>query len=180
MKENFKRFLNAIIPVVTGILIALFINNWNEHRKDKNYIEQFYTSLKKQLEETDKEITDKIPFQEALQDTIETYIMQNDVSIIEIIEKAGGVKGPIIKLNYWKALSNSKIELLEYDKLSVLADIEEGNELLKFKRNKLLEFIYSNMTENEKNKKIKFKYMVIELIVTEKNVQADIRKILTE
>ncbi|MDW5290710.1 hypothetical protein [Formosa sp. PL04] len=32
---------------------------------------------------------------------------------------------PTIKINSWKAISNSKIELMEYDKVSTLANIEE-------------------------------------------------------
>ncbi len=38
MKEKFKRnailFFQQIIPVIAGILIALFIENWNSERKD--------------------------------------------------------------------------------------------------------------------------------------------------
>jgi hypothetical protein len=29
-----KYFTKEIIPVIIGILIALFINNWNEERKE--------------------------------------------------------------------------------------------------------------------------------------------------
>ena len=99
---------------------------------------------------------------------------------MDIIDKVQGVKGPGIKLNYWKALSNSKIELIDYEKLSILSDIEEGNELLKYKRNNLLDFIYSNMTETGKNEKLKMKFMMMEIMNTQMSTQEDIRKILNE
>ncbi len=180
MKNNFKTFIKDIIPVLLGVLIALWIDNWNEERKDKKYIDHFYLSLVKELRDTNKEIIEKIPYQKALIDTLQSYSNNETLSLLMVIEKVGGVKGPRIKLNYWNALSNSKIELIEYEKLSVLAEIEEGNELLKYKQNKLLDFIYSNLTETSKKEKIILKIMMEELITTQISIQKDIQKILNE
>ncbi len=180
MKNNFKTFVKDIIPVLLGVLIALWIDNWNEERKDRKYIDNFYISLVKEFKDTDKEITEKIPYQRALVDSLDFYSNNETLSLLVVIEKAGGVNGPRIKLNYWNALSNSKIELVEYDKLSILTDIEEGNELLKYKLNKLLDFIYSNLTETGKKEKVILKLMMEELIRTQISVQKDIQKILNE
>lgn len=180
MKINMKKFVKEMIPVLLGVLIALWINNWNEARKDRNYINQFYLSLKKELKETDEEITAKFPSQKVLIDSLQFYSTNDSLSILDIINKAKGVNGPIIKLNYWKALSNSKIELLDYEKLSVLSDIEEGNEFLKYKRNKLMDFIYSNLTVTGKKEKDLLKLMMVEVMNTQRDIQLDIRKILNE
>jgi len=180
MKKKFKEFIKDIVPVLLGVLIALWVNNWNQERKDKTYIDNFYSSLKKELKDTDKQITEKSPYQQKLVDTLEAYSNNETTPLLKVIEKAGGVNGPLIKLNYWNALSNSKIELIEYDKLSILADIEEGNELLKYKRNKLLDFIYSNLTETGKKEKVLLKIMMLELMSTQREVQKDIQKILNK
>ncbi len=180
MKNNFKGFIKDIIPVLLGVLIALWIDNWNQERKDREYINNFYTSLKKELTDTDKEITEKTPQQKALVDTLNVYIDNETLSLMEVLIKGGGVNGPTIRLNYWNALSNSKIELLDYEKLSMLADIEEGKELLKYKQNKLLDFIYSNLTETGKKEKMSLKLMTEELIRTEIGIQNYIQKILNE
>ncbi len=180
MKDNYKGFIKDIIPVLLGVLIALWIDNWNEERKDRKYINNFYTSLVKEFGDTDKEITEKTPYQKALVDTLNFYSNNETLPLLTVIKKAGGVNGPRIKLNYWNALSNSKIELIEYDKLSILTDIEEGNELLKYKQNKLLDFIYSNLTETGKKEKFLLKLMMEELIRTQKSVQKDIQKILNK
>lgn len=180
MKRYFGKFIKDNIPVLVGVLLALWINNWNEERKDKRYIDNFYTSLKIELKETDTEIIEKMPNQESLVDTLSFYVNNEKLSLLQIIEKVRGVDAPTIKLNYWKALSNTKIELQPYHKLSVLADIEEGNELIKYKLNKILDFIYSNWTETTKDSKLKMKIMIEELIRSQIEVQKDIRKILEE
>ena len=61
MKNNLKGFIKDIIPVLLGVLIALFINSWNDARKDRNYIKNFYVSLKKEFNDTNEEIKDKTP-----------------------------------------------------------------------------------------------------------------------
>ncbi|UZO80123.1 DUF6090 family protein [Aquimarina sp. ERC-38] len=180
MKNNFKKFLRDIIPVLIGVLLALAINNWNEERKDRKYIAKFFTALKMELKETDVEITEKIPKQKILIDTLNSYSEDETVSLLQIIEKAKGVYAPAIRLNYWKALSNTKIELLPYERLSILADIEEGKELVEYKLNKILDFIYSNWTSTAIDTKLKMKFMLEELIRTQDEVQRDIRKILNE
>ncbi|MDH7447809.1 hypothetical protein [Aquimarina sp. 2201CG14-23] len=180
MKNDFKAFIKDIIPVLLGVLIALYINNWNEARKDRDYIKNFYASLKKEFDETNKEINDKTPYQKTLVDSLDFYSNNETLTLIEVIIKAGGINGPRIKLNYWKALSNSKIELIDYDKLSILADIEDGNELLMYKRNKIIDFVYANLTETGTKEKRILKLMMEELLRTQISVQEDVLKILNE
>ncbi|PTM00240.1 MAG: hypothetical protein DA407_16300 [Bacteroidetes bacterium] len=47
--KYFKYAIGEIILVVIGILIALAINNWNEHRKTEQKLNQFLISLKSDL-----------------------------------------------------------------------------------------------------------------------------------
>ena len=51
-----KYALGEIILVVIGILIALQINNWNEHRKLQNSIQQVYSMIKTDLQSDIKTI----------------------------------------------------------------------------------------------------------------------------
>lgn len=180
MGAKIKSFIKDIIPVLLGVLLALWINNWNEARKDKEYVENFYISLTKELKETNKEIKEKSPSQKMLVDTLNFYRNNEALSLLEVIKKTEGIKGPSVRLNYWKALSNSKIELIEYEKLSILAELEEGNELLKYKRNKLADFVFSNVTKKGKEEKAVMSLLMMELISTQSDIQKAIQKILDE
>ena len=62
--ENYSiQFIKEIIPVTVGILIALFIDNWNTNRKDQVYINQVFSTIKSELNETTEEIKYNIPLQ---------------------------------------------------------------------------------------------------------------------
>lgn len=180
MKKYIKSFMKEIVPVVIGILIALYINNWNENRRDKNYINHISSSIDKELTETNKDILDNISAQRSFIDTLDFYLENDKISLLDITMKAEGINIPSIKLNSWKAISNSKIELMEYDKVSTLANVEEQNEILKMKTEKLADFLYSNTKETGKDKKEFMKLMMLDIIHTEIPLQNEIERILND
>ena len=110
MKNNFKAFVKEIVPVIVGILLALWINNWNETRKDKNYLKQITSASNKELKDSEEDIKANLLLQKAYIDTIDTYLQDEKISLIDITLKNKGIYVPTIKINSWKAISNSKIE----------------------------------------------------------------------
>jgi len=177
MKE-IKKLIREIIPVILGILIALVINNWNEDRKDKKYLNQIFSSINKELENSKTNIKESIPRQRLLLDSIEIYLTDETVTIFDIISKVDGVRFSTIKNNSWKAISNSKIELIEFEKLSILSDIDEGKEELKLKSEKILDFCYDNFRETNQEKKEFLKVLIQDLIWVEKRLQLQIKELL--
>jgi hypothetical protein len=174
MKKNIKALIKEIFPIIVGILIALWINNWNETQKDKKYINQISSSINKELTETTEDIIDNIAIQKSLIDTLDFYKKDDKISIFDILMKVNGIQIPTIKINSWKAISNSKIELMEYDKVSTLANIEEQKEILKMKSQNLMNFIYPNTRETVIDKKELLKLMMLDIISTEITIQKQI------
>lgn len=120
--------VKEIIPVIIGILIALFINNWNEERKERNYFNEILNSIEYELEETQEDIKSNIVLQQSLMDTLNFYLEDEKSSLNQIMYKTNGISLPTIRIYSWRALSNSRIELLNYKDLSSLANIEEEKE----------------------------------------------------
>lgn len=48
-KQYIKYAIGEIVLVVIGILIALSINNWNEKRQQKQYLNDIYTIIAEDL-----------------------------------------------------------------------------------------------------------------------------------
>lgn len=179
-KKNIQSFLKEISTIIVGILIALWINNWNENRKDKNYITQISSSINKELVETNIDIIDKIAIQKSFIDTLTVYLNNDKISLFDITIKANGIYIPSIKINSLKALSNSKIELMEYNKISALATIEEQKEMLRIKSERLQDFVYSNIKETSKDKKEFMKLLMVDIINTEIPLQKGIQSIISK
>lgn len=184
MKQKIKsytiQFVKEIIPVIAGILIALFIDNWNDERKNQAYIDQVFSSINSELKETNNDIKEKIPLQKSLIDSLEFYANNKKVGVLDVVLKSGGVNIPTIKINTWKAVANSKIDLVSYKKIVALSSIEEQKETLKNKTEYLMNFLYSNLYKTEKDKKEILKIIMLDLIQTEKTTQKHIESFETK
>ncbi len=180
MNKYINPFIKEILPIIAGILIALYINNWNENRKEEKYINYIYSSINAELTETNEDIIDVISVQKSFIDTIDFYSNDNKISLLDIAIKAKGIKIPTIKINSWKAVSNSRIELMEFNKISILAEIEESKEILKMKAEKLANFTYSNTRETGKDKKELMKIMMLDIISTEMSIKQGVEQIIND
>ena len=101
--KQIRQLIKEVIPVFPGILIALVINNWNEERKDEKYLNKIYASIKEELVESKLDLEENLLQQERLLDSLQAYMNNESVSLLDIILKAGGIYGPRIKNNSWKA-----------------------------------------------------------------------------
>lgn len=173
-----KQILKDVIPVILGILIALLINNWNEERKDKKYLNQIYESIQKELKESDLDFKKNIPKQQKLLDSLNFYVSNENVSIFDIIRKVGGIYSPRIKNNSWKAIANSRIELIEFDKLYLYSELDESKKNLEYKQDKISDFLYQNIKSTSSEKKEVLMLMVSEIIATEKYTLTEIEKLI--
>ena len=176
--KKINHAIREIVIVIIGILIALFINNWNEERKDKEYRNQIFSSIEKELLESKLELEKVIPKQKALIDTLNRYIDNDTVSLYEIILKGNGMNTPNIKTNSWNAIANSRIEIVAYEKLSELAEIQERKDNLNLRNNFLLEFIFQNFENSDRKKKEIFEFLIGDIINAEQYFQLTIEEIL--
>ncbi len=176
--NGIKQLIKEIIPVIIGILIALFINNWNDERKEKQYLNTIFSSIESELKESVSDIETVVPKQLASVDTIQTYLDNDEVSLYDIILKMDGIHTPTIKMNSWNAIANSKIELIDYERLSALADIEERKNNLMERIEKQVDFTFQNFEETNRRKKEILNMMILDVIGAEKRLQSAIEELI--
>ena len=178
--NHISQLIREIISVIVGILIALLINNWNEKRKDDAYLDQIFSSINKELQESKLDIQRVIPKQLALLDSLDRHMANGDFSLYRINTRADGIHAPQIKTNSWNAIASSKIELIAYEKLSSLAGIQERKENLNNRIEKLLEFVLLNFANTENEKKGIVRFMVSDIIGAELRFLGAIDAVLKE
>ncbi|MDO6472409.1 hypothetical protein [Maribacter sp. 1_MG-2023] len=180
MNKTILEFFKEILTIIVGILIALFINNWNEDQKDTKYMNKIFESMEKELKETNEDIKKKIPQQQTLIDTLGFYKKNDTISIFDVMMKVNGVQIPQIRISSWKAISSSKIELLEYDRVSALVNIEEQKELILSKTQYLINFLYPNIKDTSTDKKELVMLMMQDIMVSEKDLREEIEMVIQE
>jgi hypothetical protein len=81
-------------------------------------------------------------------------------------------------MNAWNAIANSKIELIPYNKLSALADIEDRKENLRWRVEKQMDFMSQNMEKTDKAKKEMLMMTIFDIVGAEKELQSAIEEVL--
>ncbi|MEM9544848.1 MAG: DUF6090 family protein [Bacteroidota bacterium] len=77
--EFFKYAIREIILVVIGILIAVSINNWNEHRKNKNELRNIFIMVKEDIQNDITEINEVLTWYEKIKPTF-AQVLKDSIS----------------------------------------------------------------------------------------------------
>ena len=159
-----------IIPIVLGVLIALFLNNWKENYDDKRYLGHIEDSIAKEVRENKKSISSVLIKQQALLDTLERYLDVDSISLLVIVTKNNGFQMSTIRNASLKALMNAKIELIDLQTIANLTEIDELKQTLSIKMSKLMDYIYANLRSTKREDKELFSIHIMNVIDSEEQL----------
>ncbi|WP_462252002.1 hypothetical protein [Ekhidna sp.] len=121
-----KKVLADIVPVLVGILLALFINQYQQSRSEEEYIRNSVRSIILENEENIKELEYALSRQATFIDTLDNYLEDDLFTLADVLKKARGVYSPDLKSTTWKFLvQDSKHTLVSYEFINRLAEIEK-------------------------------------------------------
>jgi hypothetical protein len=163
-KSQILYFLRETTIVVIGVLIAVTLNNYKESIDNQNYLDKTLRAVKNEVIYNVGEIdTVLINHNELLEYVLEN-IENEEKPLVELIIDKGGIKGATnrnISLRFFVA---NKAELIDYELISQLSDIEETTNMLRLKMEKLVDFAYTNVQKADEDTKTKF-YLYLQNVI---------------
>lgn len=168
LNASTKDFFRQMLPVLAGVLIALFLNNWNESRKDARFSKKVMEAAISEYQENYKDLKERITDHNAIYDTIDFYQDVDSVFLGHLINKTNGIELLTIKNTTFKAITNSNIQLIDLKILKKMISIEEFREAIDFQNKVLVDFIYENATSETPEAKMKYGLMLGDIIGSEK------------
>lgn len=146
-------FAKEVIVVLIGVLIALLINEWRETSNNQRFVASVMTAIERDIQTSKKELEEVTQRHLATIDTVLKYGDDDSSSLFQIIQNSGGVQYATIKnisLNYMIA---NRAELLDYEIISLLADIESTADIMDTKFEKFLDFAYTSVEATDAQSK---------------------------
>jgi hypothetical protein len=145
-----SRFLlKEMIPIILGILIALFVNKQVDQNKQEQYLEKVMSSIRSEFSENVVELEAHIKEHNTFIAILEEHIGSDSLSLGEILNTTHGIQLVGIKNTTAQTLLNSNIHLTDFEKLSPLVDIQEGKTQLKLIEQELMRKIYSSLGSHD-------------------------------
>jgi len=174
MKKNngVLNYLKEITIVVIGVLIAVFISNYKDGIDNEKYIEKTLLAIENDIKlsqsDLDTVYNRHLELFEILREKLEeSEPLDPELTLVELISSSGGFQVTTSKNISLRFFINQKAELLEYDIISKLLDIETQSELLQLKTRRLTDFFYENIDEGGEEVFMKLAYYLSDILDSE-------------
>ncbi|MEM7372377.1 MAG: hypothetical protein AAF587_27405 [Bacteroidota bacterium] len=166
-KQNVISFIRELVIVIIGILIALSINTWNANRKDEIFIEKALFAIEEEISLNQTDIRSIVQKHENTLDTIAIYVDDDHMSLEQIIKRVSGFQVAELKNIGLRFFISDKAELIDYETISMLSEIEFHSETVKTKTQNLVNHLYNKLDSTNKSDKHKFAIYLSDIMNSE-------------
>ncbi|MBA4057636.1 MAG: hypothetical protein C0490_23175 [Marivirga sp.] len=142
------RFLTKLtfelVTIIAGILIALFVNNLQENKRDSEVLASTLHSLSLEFDKNTENINRIQPILERFRDTLEYYDKNPALSIYDLTTKAKGLTTAELYTTNWQStLSSNSLRLLNFETVTKLSQIDAKHKELLDQTASLTSILYS-------------------------------------
>lgn len=166
-KQDVISFFREIVIVIIGILIALSINNWNENRNNEIFTGKALFAIEEEIKLNKTDMNRIVQRHKETIDSFTMHLNNDEISIRQIIEKSGGFQIAELKNIGLRFFISNKAELIDYEIISSLSEIESLSETVKMKTERLLNYLYDNMEGTNESAKYKFVIYLADIVESE-------------
>jgi len=133
-----------LVTIIAGILIALFVNNIQEQKRDREILQVTLQSLSVEFAKNIENMQRIQPRLERFRDTLSFYQTQKEFSLNDIAVKAPGLTTADLYTTNWQAaLSSNSVRLLRFETVTLLSQIDAKHRELKDQSTVLSSIVYS-------------------------------------
>lgn len=166
--------------MVIGVLIAVTIGNYKENKENETYIKKILLAIENEIKLSQTEIDTVLNRHIKLYELLENEIDENEQTLGKLVSSSGGFQVASIKNVSLRFFIANKAELLEFNLISQLLDIELKSEMLSDKIKLLSDFAYDHVNDGNDEVKIKFIYLLANVIDGEQTLLESYASFLEE
>jgi len=163
-------YIREISIVVIGVLIAVSIGNYKEKIDNENYLSKTLEAIQNEIITSQSDVDTVLSRHIELYEKLETEFSENQMTLGEFIANSGGFQVAYVKNISLRFFISNKAELLEYEIIAQLSEIEQATKILSDKIDRLGSFAYDHVNENDKDVMLKFAYLLSDVIDSEQSL----------
>ncbi|WP_421946496.1 hypothetical protein [Phaeodactylibacter xiamenensis] len=172
MKSNNRLvyLLQEIGIVVIGVLIAVSINNYKEKRGNEAYLEKTLLAIENEINSNKTTLDSVLNRHIEIYDFFERDSMDKKQSLGEILYSLGGFQVATVKNISLRFFVANKAELLDFELIAYLLEIEQTTDILSAKIDRLADFAYEHVNDSGAETRTRFTYLLMDIIDSESNL----------
>ena len=174
-----RKYLIDLVPVVTGILIALAVDEWAQSRREQQQLQKILLGISKDYEAIDSSTVRLLPRHRELLALLSNTHAKDSLSVIDVISKANGITTPSVRRpSDVEFLGPTARQHLSYELLAAIGELEQDFELLIHKENVMQNLAYSSRMylrgQVSIAEKANFAVLISDIIGTEEEILHDL------
>lgn len=160
-------YFKEVTVVVIGVLIAVSIGNYNENLNNEKYLRKTLEAIQNEIISSQSDIDTVLSRHLGLLESLEANFAENQMTLGEFISNSGGFQVAFVKNISLRFFVSNKAELLEYDMIAQLLEIEQITKILSDKYDRLANSAWEDINENDSEVMLKFAYLLSDVIDSE-------------
>lgn len=180
MKNRIVYLLQEIAIVVVGVLIAVSISNYQEEKENQRYIEKTLLAIESEIRLSQTDLDTVLKRHLSIAEYLENNESKKEQTLGEMIYSLGGFQVASIKNISLRFFVANKAELLDFEVISQLLEIEFQTDILSDKLERLTDFVYEHVNESSVDTKLKFAIFLSDVIDSEQTLLASYADLLDE
>ena len=169
-RKEVLNYLKEITIVVIGVLIAVSISNYKERLEDDAYLKKTLRAIEGEMVSSRADVDTVLTKHIDLYEKLENQFEVNAQTLGEFIMSSGGIQIAVVKNVSLRFFISNKAELLEFDVISQLLEIESLTNLYSLNMERLTAFAYDNIHSTNKEVMTKFSYLLSDVIDSEQTL----------
>lgn len=163
-------YFKEITIVVIGVLIAVSIGNYKENLNNEKYLRKTLEAIQNEIITSQSDIDTVLSRHIGLLEKLETDFTENQMTLGEFVSNSGGFQITFVKNISLRFFVSNKAELLEYDMIAQLLEIEQITKILSGKYDRLANSAWEDINENDSDVMLKFAYLLSDVIDSEQSL----------
>ncbi|MFA8434777.1 MAG: hypothetical protein ACEPOZ_09710 [Marinifilaceae bacterium] len=144
-KGTLQKLFFEFIAAFMGVLIAMGLSNWQQNRKENNFIRRSVASIYKDNSSNIESMKAQLTNLNTHLDTFKFYRNDENFTILDVINKSKYLILQSLQSDGWEILERSNlIYKLDYDVASHLSNLEDQTEIIKARRKGITDILYSS------------------------------------
>ncbi|MEQ8237916.1 MAG: hypothetical protein RIA69_01820 [Cyclobacteriaceae bacterium] len=166
-KNRLVYFFRETAIVVIGVLIAVSLNNLKEKIDNDNYIKKTLSAIENEITLSQSQVDTVLNRHLEMIDNLEDVIGDNEQKLGEMIGSLGGFQQASVKNVSLRFFISNKAELVEFQLIAQLLEIEAHTDVLSDKIKRLAGFAIENINDKDEETKMTFTYLLLDVIDSE-------------
>lgn len=171
-------YFKDVTIVVIGVLIAVSVGNYKERLDNREYLKTTLVAIENEVTTSQGELETVLARHIALYEKLELEFSENEQPLGEFIARSGGFQVASIQNISLRFFISNKAELLRFEIISQLLDIEQQTSILSDKVDRLANFVYDHLHEYDEEVMVKFRFLLSDVIDSEQTLMSSYSEFL--